>query len=273
MTIFSLDTDHLVHFGRYGYVIIPNVVSRGIVRTILEYAIANENLSKTPSLGPQSIWLNDIDVSHPLLSPFLKTSALNLALSLINPHEFEFPLSVQLSSNVPPWSPPNLAPHIDGLTSRPENIRPGTFTILAAILLSNQELCDSGNLWVWPGSHKANASFINIHGSEKLISTAPHPPVQLSEPVQIIGQPGDLLLAHYLLGHQSGRNLSDNIRYALYLRLRTKSHKAHWQKCISNAFFEFPRVREALKSINAVTFSAQCFNSTAFPDGTRGEPS
>jgi ectoine hydroxylase-related dioxygenase (phytanoyl-CoA dioxygenase family) len=50
--------------------------------------------------------------------------------------------------------------------------------------------------------------------------TAARPPVA----EQVLGRPGDLLLADYLLGHNIGGNTSDAVRRAVYLRVKRTGH-------------------------------------------------
>ena len=79
------------------------------------------------------------------------------AEALIAPGKFEPPDHVQVSLNFPPFAHRPGGPHMDGLTPPEPDGRPGTFTLLAGIFLTDQAEKEMGNLWVWPGSHRAAA--------------------------------------------------------------------------------------------------------------------
>jgi ectoine hydroxylase-related dioxygenase (phytanoyl-CoA dioxygenase family) len=141
--------------------------------------------------------------------------------------------------NIPPFVHRPGGPHIDGLTPLGADGSPGTFTMLAGILLTDQMQEEMGNLWVWPGSHRSTAAYLREHGREALSTSAPYPPVDLSEPRQVTGRAGDLLLAHYLLGHNIGGNTSNVIRETVYFRLRREGHRQRWRECVQDPLLEF----------------------------------
>ena len=167
------------------------------------------------------------------------------AESLIAPAKFETPDQVQLSLNVPPFDHRPGGPHLDGLAPPEPDGRPGTFTLLAGILLTDQAAEEMGNLWVWPGSHLGAAAYFREHGPEALLASAPYPQVDLSEPHQVVGHAGDLLLAHYLLGHNIGGNVSAVTREVVYFRLRREGHRGRWREFVQDASLEFEPVRGA----------------------------
>ena len=74
-----------------------------------------------------------------------------------------------------------------------------------------------------------------------------YPKIELPEPIQILGAPGDLILAHYLLGHNIGGNYqSKRVRQAVYFRLRRVGHQHRWRECLCDELLEFDPVRVAL---------------------------
>jgi hypothetical protein len=147
----------------------------------------------------------------------------------------------QISLNIPPFVHRPGGPHIDGITPPDPSGVPGTFTMLAGILLTDQPGEDMGNLWVWPGSHLSTAAYLREHGPEALISSAPYPPVDLAEPRQVVGWAGDLLLAHYLLGHNIGGNLSGVTRETIYFRLRREGHRDRWRESVQDVLLSSRR--------------------------------
>jgi hypothetical protein len=74
--------------------------------------------------------------------------------------------------------------------------------MLAGIFMTDQRCPQSGNLWVWPGSHLDHRRLFHDRGTKVLQQTGGHctlldPPLRLSEPTEITANRGDLLAAHY----------------------------------------------------------------------------
>jgi hypothetical protein len=147
----------------------------------------------------------------------------------------------QVALNIPPRSHCPGRPHIDGYQAG--QAVPGTFTMLAGLLLSDQVTDNGGNLWVWPGTHRRHAAFFAEHGAEAFAAAGGYPDIELPEPVQIHGRRGDVLLAHYLLGHNIGGNETELTRRALYWRLRAPGHAGRWADCLADAWHEYDSIR------------------------------
>jgi hypothetical protein len=204
-------------------------------------------LPERPLRGPHFHFLVD-DLPQALLAPLYTSAAMSLAQSLIAPAAFDVPDHIQISRNIPPWNHRPGGPHIDGLTPPEPDGRPGTFTVLAGIFLTDQSREDAGNLWVWPGSHRGSAAYLREHGPETLLSSVPYPPIDLGQPRQVTGRIGDVLLAHYMLGHNMRRNTSGDVREVLYFRLRRAGHRERWRDVVQDPLFEFEPVRTALNT-------------------------
>ncbi len=121
---------------------------------------------------------------------------------------------IQVALNIPPNTHRPGGPHIDGhVRQHPDQAAPDSFTLLAGIFLSDETEADSGALWVWPGSHLVHEALFRERGADALMETGGHitmlrdpPPLGPSE--RVVGRRGDLLLAHFLLGHNTGPNLT-----------------------------------------------------------------
>jgi len=128
--------------------------------------------------------------------------------------------------------------HIDGFPDAIKGLKTGqvqNFTCLLGILLSEvpEDFC--GNFTVYPGSHlileqcfREKGGIIKfMEGTTfegiQLVRQSVRP--QIPPPFQIHGSPGDIILAHYQLGHNIAPNISPNIRYAIYFRLHSHTHK------------------------------------------------
>ncbi len=63
----------------------------------------------------------------------------------------------QIALNIPVFRHRPGGPHSDGYAEdRPV---PATFSLLAAVLLTDQARENCGNLWVWPGTHRGHAAY------------------------------------------------------------------------------------------------------------------
>ena len=131
-------------------------------------------------------------------------------------------IALRKAGNASEPNPPE--PHIDGLPTPfngvPSNVLVSNFTALVGIYLSPVRTEFSGNFTVWPGSHRILQSHFREHGPEALRNGMPSIP--LGQPVQLMTEPGDVVLCHYSLAHTAAVNLSAADRHAVYFRLWLK---------------------------------------------------
>lgn len=243
----DISPQQLRAFARDGYIVVSQVVSSGLIDAARR-AIADRAAHDPPRAGHRGPLFDFVvgELPRDLAGPLFDCATLALAESLIAPASFERPDHVQVSLNIPPWPHEPGGPHIDGLTPPEPDGRPGTFTMLAGIFLTDQSRENAGNLWVWPGSHLAAADYLRHQGPDALLSCVPYPPVELGQPRQVTARPGDVLFAHYLLGHNIGGNISEVRREVLYFRLRRTDHRARWRQVMQEPLLEFEPVRAAL---------------------------
>ena len=134
-------------------------------------------------------------------------------------------IALRKAGNAPEPHPPQ--PHIDGLPTPfnglPSNTLFSNFTVLVGIYLSPVRTEFAGNFTVWPGSHHVLEAHFRKHGPEALRNGMPRIP--LGQPVQLMTEPGDVVLAHYGMAHAAAVNLSTVDRYAVYFRLWLKGIK------------------------------------------------
>src|SRR5262249_58635117 len=115
--------------------------------------------------------------------------------------------------------------HTDGLPPAEPDGRPGTFTMLAGVILSDQTEPMMGNLIVWPGTHRAVAAHLHEQGPDALLESGGLPPIEHGEPISVLGDVGDVIYAHYLLSHNSGGDTCGVGRRTRYLRLKGRRHR------------------------------------------------
>ena len=107
--------------------------------------------------------------------------------------------------------------------------------------MTDQLTENAGNLWVWPGTHLSHAAYFREHGPQMFCA---YPPIDLPEPEQVRGRAGDLLLAHYLLGHNIGGNYeSEQTRRALYFRISAKDHASHRNEFLQDPWLDYEPIR------------------------------
>lgn len=203
-----LTDDDVRQFAVDGYLILRNVVPEALLAAadaeidgLIEEVTPHEG-----DRGPGQIAWFPPRSRLPRSEDVLRLSpALDIAQELVSPNTLDHAFDhIQVAATVPPWSHIPGGPHIDG--HGPQQDPPASFTMLAGVLLTDQQDAGSGNLWVWPGSHLHHERLFHERGTRVLQQTGGHstlldPPAALNPAVPITGGRGDLLLAHFLLGH------------------------------------------------------------------------
>jgi ectoine hydroxylase-related dioxygenase (phytanoyl-CoA dioxygenase family) len=120
--------------------------------------------------------------------------------------------------------------------------------MLVGIFLSDESTPDRGNLWVWPGSHRGHQQLFHERGVDALKAVSGHatmldPPVHFGPGEPLLARRGDVLFAHYLLGHNIGGNMTSTTRRILYYRLAAEGHVARWSDTFLDVLSEFPSLR------------------------------
>jgi hypothetical protein len=232
-------------FAERGFILVPQVVRDGVL------ASAAQRIDQVVAADPPAadkhgshFYFLDAEAAPALMAPLTSTTAFSLAEELAGAGTLEIPRQVQISLNIPPYQHRPGIPHIDAGNSEPTG-EPicGTFTLLAGILMTDQLAENSGNLWVWPGTHLAHAAYFRDHGPELFCA---YPKIDLPQPEQIKGRAGDLLLAHYLLGHNIGGNYeSGRTRRALYFRVSAVDHASHRHEFLQDPWLDYGPIRSS----------------------------
>jgi hypothetical protein len=241
-----LDRSQIAEFAERGFLVLPQVVPPDEVAAA---AAAIDDLIERDPPGPGVRGPHNYFPAAgqaPGLAALLTASpAFGLAEALTGPGTLEPPGQVQVALNIPPFPHRPGMHHLDGARAGPDG-RPGTFTMLAGVLMSDQPGEDAGNLWVWAGTHRRHAEYFREHGPDAFFAAGGYPPIQLPEPEQIRGRSGDLLLAHYLLGHNIGGNISAVTRRAVYFRIKRFGHDPRWREFLRDPWLDYDPVRAAL---------------------------
>ena len=236
-----LSEDQMRRFAEDGYLVVKGVVDEVCLTAVdaeIDALIVEQPPTVESGTNPYFLPPARLQACDDALR---RSDALALADQLVAPHHLDHALDhIQVALNLPGWSHIPGGPHIDG--HRPNQETPHSFTMLAAIYLTDDSEPASGNLWVWPGSHRWHAAMFRAEGAETLLATSGHslPP---GAPVPVLAERGDLLLAHFLLGHNSGGNESNHVRRIAYYRLAVDGHAARWRETFLDPWTEYAPVR------------------------------
>ncbi len=238
-----LDPEQLDEFAERGFLVLPGVVPADTVNAAS--AAIDELIRRDPPgpevRGPYN-YFPEAGQAPALAALLTGSPAFGAAESLTGPGTLEHPWQVQVALNIPPFPHRPGVHHLDGAPAGPDG-RPGTFTMLAGVLMSDQRAQDAGNLWVWPGTHLTHAAYFREHGPAALLAAGGYPPIPLPEAEQVTGRPGDLLLAHYLLGHNIGGNTSGAVRRAVYYRIKRAGHDSRWREFVGDPWLDYDAIR------------------------------
>ena len=236
-------------FGERGFIVVPRAVGMEHCHRA-NAAIASLLATEPPPTahtGQHFYWRDwpAAAAEDPFVQLLMRSGAFAAAGALVAPGVLDTPELIQIALTLPPFDHRPGGHHIDGVAPTEGDGRPGTFTLLAGVILSDQTRDDMGNLWVWPGTHLTHAEYFRSHGPDALLASKAYTPIALPAPEQVHGHIGDLLLAHYMLAHNIGGNTSKQIRRMVYYRLRRAGHRQRWRDCIQDALLEFDAVRNA----------------------------
>ncbi len=124
-----------------------------------------------------------------------------------------------------------IEPHIDGVsTGRNGVLGPllHSFTALVGVFLTPSTGPFSGNFTVWPGSLEVLRDWFRSRGRRGLLEGMPSiDPATLADPVQLEVEPGDAVIANYLLFHANAGNASATRRHAVFWRLGKRGLALH----------------------------------------------
>jgi hypothetical protein len=244
----KLTTGQRRDFVGDGFVVVEDVVPPSVRRRALR------SINAAFGAGGADRVTNDVFTGHENCDPLqhsevllglaTETPALSLAEQVTEPGALESVHCCQMATRFPdplpdPILPVPDIPHIDGIPNRTNGLPAGQlspFSVLVGVYLSDLRDEFSGNLVVWPGSHRTIESYVRSHPEGWLdpdgYGPVPLglPPMALGEPVQLRLRAGSIVLAHYQLAHAVSANRSPDIRYAVYFRLRHRDLGYDWEQ-------------------------------------------
>jgi Phytanoyl-CoA dioxygenase (PhyH) len=237
-------------FRERGYVVIPGVLDDEQIaagRKLVAAMLAAEPPERD-HVGPYFLWPRFGRAGHRLLDFYRETGIRSLAAGLLRPDlDVQDPDFAQVATTIPPWPHRPGGPHVDGLIPPSPAGRPATFSLLAGVWLSDHSEPGHGNLWVWPGTHLRFGSYLAERGADALsrvqeMNPGPYPKIELGEPAQAVGPAGSVVLAHYLLAHNTGGHQGPTdaaARQTVYYRLHATGHQDRWRDAVTDPLLEF----------------------------------
>jgi len=242
------------HMFEHGYVKVPGVIPRAMVDAALHAinASVGKGMNVSDMVKFQTLsFCPEVQSEPAIANLFSKTPMLELTESLMEPGKVSS-WGGQIALRFPSFAPATKAraapkPHIDGTYAPNNGVPEGeihNFTMLGCVLLSalSQPFC--GNFTVWPGTHRQHEKYFREAGGDALVSGAPKLSA-LPEPLQIMGEPGDVVFAHYLLGHTAAPNFSPNVRYAIFFRITHVDRTHHCRvEAITDMWLEWTGIRK-----------------------------
>jgi hypothetical protein len=233
---------------RDGYVVLPQAVPQPRV----EAALSAINASLGRGLDPRQLetyrsrsFCPELRAQPVVTDLLFGGAGWPAAESLLGPGQVKRPGLGQIALSFPAAGPaPAPHPHLDGMYTPTNGVPRGqisSFTLLVGVMLSDVARPLSGNLVVWPATHRLYEEHFRRRGPRSLLEGMPDVP--LPEPVSVTGRAGDVVLCHYQLGHTAGPNTSPHIRYAVYFRLEHVDHGSQRWECLTDLWREWPGIR------------------------------
>jgi hypothetical protein len=250
----QLSEEQRAAFYRDGYL----KIAQAIPASAVERALSAINADLGRGLDPARIeefyarsFCPTLRNTPEILELFEATPARAFADSLVAPGGLRSPQMAQIALRFPSGSPPIEAlrtlpqPHVDGSYGRLNGVQAGQvahFTLLCMIALSDVDVDWAGNFSVWPGSHHLYERYFQSRDVREMIGGTPRLE-RLPAPLQTRVKAGDLVLAHYQLGHAAAPNLSARVRYAVFFRLYHRDHDPDALDILADIWREFPELQ------------------------------
>jgi ectoine hydroxylase-related dioxygenase (phytanoyl-CoA dioxygenase family) len=241
----TLNDEQRRAFHQHGYIIVRQVIPRERVERALRLINASLGRGVDPArLAEFSArsFCPELRQAPEILELFEATPARPLADSLVAAGGLRPPAQGQIALRFPTAvEAPLPRPHVDGTYAPLNAVQPGQvahFTLLAMVALSDVDADFRGNFTVWPGSHHLYEGYFRQHDPSDMAAGTPQLD-SLPAPLQTRVEAGDLLLAHYQLGHAAAPNHGPRVRYAVFFRLYHRDHDAADTSILADIWREY----------------------------------
>jgi hypothetical protein len=216
------------HLRRNGWALFPAAVSNDLIAAATRAIHADRAHRHDPArqIEYDNIsYCPDLRDKPPILELLTRSPAKDILDRALGWSEIELcyhgQIAIRQAHNTDKPHPPK--PHIDGIAAGDgrNGLAPGSeisnFTALVGVFLTTVDTEFAGNLTVWPGSHHRLEAYFRDRGRDAMREGMPE--VELGDPIQLLANPGDVVVCHYQLAHTAAVNLSCNDRIAIYFRV------------------------------------------------------
>jgi ectoine hydroxylase-related dioxygenase (phytanoyl-CoA dioxygenase family) len=222
-----------------GYIHLPKRLPDHLVSTALR--AIERDLQSNFDAARQAEYDNrsycpDLCAKPPIMDLLLRSPVIALLDQLLGVKHIVWgdgQIAIRKARNHPIAIPPD--PHIDGFSTGLNGVPPDrvySHTVLAGVFLTPITTEFAGNFTVWPQSHFIYERYFRERGVRAITEPMPRP--TLKEPLQLKCEPGDVVLAHYQLGHTAAVNTSGNDRIAVFFRVALKSLASNQWKYLTD---------------------------------------
>jgi hypothetical protein len=145
--------------------------------------------------------------------------------------------------------PYDVRPHLDGMYTPTNGLEPGdiwSHTLLVGVFLSDIREENAGNFTAWPGSHHTYERHFRENGPQSLLEGMPT--IDIGSPRQVMARTGDVLLAHYQLGHAAGCHIGADVRYTVFFRVTHPRHDTQKWEAMTDIWLEYPGMETVLRA-------------------------
>lgn len=212
------------HLRAQGYAQFPALIPEPVVRsarTAIELDLNTNYEPERQSEYDNQSYCPALRGSPPIMNLILQPSVQKILDETFGLDQIDWShgqIAIRRAHNYHTPIPPTA--HIDGFSSGLNGLDEGkiySHTVLLGIFLTPLNTEFGGNFTVWPGSHYIYESYFRERGQRAMSEPLPTP--ELGEPVQLMCGVGDVVLAHYQLGHSAAVNVTDCDRIAVYFRI------------------------------------------------------
>ena len=257
----AISEREMMEFKENGFIIVRNAASdemvsrcrRAILSDIGSQGIPPNYIQQYKSTSFCPNLRSNLEARKPMLEIYRKSSLPGIILDLVGPTYDYLHDCPQIAMIWPQPEKPNERrqihkhAHIDGIACPSNQLIPGKihgFSMLCGISLSNQHESFSGSLVVYPKSHLLVNEALNTQWNKQEELDIPESLRKLGpgewswnsgnaipdnvlddiEPIQVLLNKGDAVIAHHQLAHAVAQNFSDEIRMQLYVRIKHRDY-------------------------------------------------
>jgi hypothetical protein len=227
------------HLRTQGFAHFPGLTPEPLIRAALE-AIemdlnSNYDAERQVEYDNRS-YCPDLKGTPPIMNLLLQSPVHDLLDEIFEADKLGWDggqIAIRQAHNFPEPVPPT--PHLDGFASGANGLDEGKIynhTVLVGVFLTPVRSEFAGNFTVWPGSHNVYEKYFRERGPRAMSEPPPAP--EIGEPVQLMCGVGDVVLAHYQLGHSAAVNTADLDRIAVYFRVWLRAMESNRWHYLTN---------------------------------------